>query len=512
MSTEPQSIYLWDLYRIFPDAAQKLGFDPDEYDSADAILHKMKGRAASDLIGKICQHAQSVWPWKPTSKQSVVAELQYRYALEQGRRYVSKHTYEALLTWTENEFGLLQGEFRPLVFTRNPSDKEKLEGIINRIPVDLYTARQQFIRQAGAVRGQVNQRLANLREEELQQHQNQEQQENQEQHQEQEQEIGEQLIEEIKEEKEDQKEEKEDQIPKVALEFWNRFVVIREHLELHTVGGGHRFDTLERRPYKAAVGMLVEEIPLEAIFWAMCMHYPETNRRELGITEYDVRTFKPHQRIDGLPPEFPYLNALIRQRIWPWQISVAGVGKTYNVQAMAKHYDQPYCIIPLNLGTSPSVFNGKQKIDGSSGLIEMLDALGKNDEERMTKIAKRAKEDGDVTISEFTKVFRDGGHILLDELDRAVEGILMILNAPLANDLFINTAEGKTYHKHPDTIFWAASNTDGFGTNVGNREYRAANALDFATIDRFRMGRIRMKGDINEYRKDFEQMILARMA
>jgi hypothetical protein len=495
MSTEKQAAYANDLAEICFGELDNIGFDREKYPTAESIMQNMRNSEASKFIDACAKYLGKYWEWRPTSKQTVVAEFFYQWAVAHERRIIGKRDYDSVLDWIRRNRKLeLQGEFRPLIFMRNEDGQ--------RIPVDMETAEDQFRKQCSSMKDNVNERLAKL-------NQQGEQQQNQ----------DEEEPEEIEGEEQEQQQDNEDDIqfheqedeklPPAAEAYWNRYVELREFTQTRDVGG-HKIDTLERRPLLAGGKMVMEEIPLEGIVWPMTMHWPESVRRELGIVEYDVKTYKPERRIPGLPPEFPYLDALYRQRINPMLISPAGVGKTTVVKLFADHYGQPMCAIPMNRGTSPGAFNGRIKVSNTSILIQFLKAMGTQNEEEMERIAKEAKRDGDVTISEFTKIFRDGGHILLDELDAGDENLLMIVNMPLANGRFANTAEGKTYEIHPDTLIWAAANTMGLGVSAGQgREYRGRNALDFATIDRFRMGRVIMEGDINDYRTMYEDLVLA---
>lgn len=490
MASPKQASYLFDLAIAFADEATKLGFEHSRYDKPFDIESTMPGREATRLISALCEYAEnwSDMAARPLSRQTVAAELAYQYALAHNLSSIGRRHYDAI-TNVARQIGF-QGDFKPLVFSKNQDGQ--------RIPLSNAEAEDAFRKMLSAVKEHVNKRLRNQEREQLGEEQQQDfQQDEQEFHDEEEQ------------DEQQNNEQKEPEIGWQAQEFWTRFVQLREYTETRDIGG-HQIDTLERRPYLAGAKMIVEGIPNDAIFWAMCMHWPEEVRREQGIVEYFPANFHPERRIDGLPLEFPYLDALYRQRVNPWLISAAGVGKTTVVRKFAEHYEQPHVAIPLNRGTSPSAFNGRPKLSNTSLMIRFLKAMGEQNEEKMVAIAKEAKDEGDVSVSEFTKVFRYGGHILLDELDAGDENLLMMVNMPLANGQFANTAEGKTYPIHPDTLIWAASNTMGLGVTAGQgREYRGRNALDFATIDRFRMGRVKMKGDIEQYRQDFEALILA---
>jgi hypothetical protein len=502
VASEKQAPYLFDLATGFADYITTLGFDHSKYVTVDDIRQNMPAGTASQLISQVLEYSKQNWPWKPLSRQTVAAELAYQFCKDRGLKMLRASSYDAIIV-VARQIGF-QSDFRPLVFSKNVNGE--------RVPLTNYEAEDAFRKQLSAIKEYVNKRLAAM-DDDKHKHDNDEQKFKQrENHDQLREELGlkEEKIEDDPEPYVEIEEEPESEIGNLGETFWERYVFLREFTETRDVGG-HQIDTIERRPYIAGASMLKQGIPVEAIFDAMTMHWPADVRRDLSITEYNVQAFKSdHEKPNGMPPEFHYLMALIHARVNPWLISAAGVGKTTIVKKLAQHLGQPWCMIPLNRGTSPSAFNGRPKLTNTSMMIRYMRAAGAADEELMKKIATEAENSGDVAISEFVKVFAGGGHILLDEIDAGDENLLMMVNAPLANGVFANTAEGKTYAIHPDTTIWAASNTMGLGVSAGQgREYRGRNALDFATIDRFRMGRVKMKGSIDEYRKHFESIMLA---
>jgi hypothetical protein len=58
--------------------------------------------------------------------------------------------------------------------------------------------------------------------------------------------------------------------------------------------------------------------------------------------------------------------------------------------------------------------------------------------------------------------------------------------------VFANPATGEIVERHPDFIPIAGMNTLGLG---GGRDYKARNALDAATLDRWNAGRIQITLD-----------------
>lgn len=89
---------------------------------------------------------------------------------------------------------------------------------------------------------------------------------------------------------------------------------------------------------------------------------------------------------------------------------------------------------------------------------------------------------GDFIEGIFSKAFRNGGVLLLDEVDGADENVLLAVNAALANGYFYNIQTGERIEKHKDFTCVAAANTNGRG---GDMVYTGRNRLDGAFLDRF---------------------------
>ena len=95
------------------------------------------------------------------------------------------------------------------------------------------------------------------------------------------------------------------------------------------------------------------------------------------------------------------------------------------------------------------------------------------------------------TSAPYVRMFRDGGVFLGDEMDAADSNVLTCLNESLSNGRLVlaNHPDAPTIERHPDFIFIGAANTYGKG---GDRMYCGRNALDEATLDRFRVGQVEM--------------------
>jgi DNA polymerase III delta prime subunit len=82
----------------------------------------------------------------------------------------------------------------------------------------------------------------------------------------------------------------------------------------------------------------------------------------------------------------------------------------------------------------------------------------------------------------FSKLYREGGVFLADEMDAADANLMLSINTALANGVLFNPMNGESYERHEDFIFIGAANTFGKG---GNHVYTGRSRLDGATLDRF---------------------------
>jgi hypothetical protein len=81
----------------------------------------------------------------------------------------------------------------------------------------------------------------------------------------------------------------------------------------------------------------------------------------------------------------------------------------------------------------------------------------------------------------FTRLYRDGGVCLLDEVDSSDAAVTLALNGPLDNGL-MTLPTGETIARHADFVCIGAGNTYGSGATA---EYIGRNKLDGAFLDRF---------------------------
>ena len=249
---------------------------------------------------------------------------------------------------------------------------------------------------------------------------------------------------------------------------WLQFVrKVREFCAARKADG-HAIDEWGMRQAEYGAKMLKEGIPLDALKHAATMHFPPEARRTLGVADFDVQSFRPEERQDGMHAALPYIMALVKAQVPTALIGPKGTGKTTLAQQIAKMVfgEDPtkFALISMTSATSPSAFFGRPKIGGDGGVVE----------------------------SQWSVICRKGGLILLDEMDAADENLLLIANSAIANRVFYNQQTAQMIRVHPETIFMAGMNTLGLGAG---RDYNARNKQDAAALDRWAMGRVQIRLD-----------------
>lgn len=91
--------------------------------------------------------------------------------------------------------------------------------------------------------------------------------------------------------------------------------------------------------------------------------------------------------------------------------------------------------------------------------------------------------------ADFVRIYETGGVFCADEIDAGDASVFLVLNAALANGYLPvpDRTEKPIAKRHPDFVFIACANTWGRGAD---RRYVGRNALDEATLDRFRIGTV----------------------
>jgi cobaltochelatase CobS len=136
--------------------------------------------------------------------------------------------------------------------------------------------------------------------------------------------------------------------------------------------------------------------------------------------------------------------------VWLW--GKAGSGKTHMARQLAKALDLPVTIISID----PTMTVGKL-------------------------VGFRSLANGEFVEGFLLKPFRDGGLVMLDEIDTGDPGILACLNALIANGHY-TFPDGQCIERHANFRIIAGANTKGTGAVAG---YTARQRLDAATLNRF---------------------------
>lgn len=148
--------------------------------------------------------------------------------------------------------------------------------------------------------------------------------------------------------------------------------------------------------------------------------------------------------------QYPALLAALAGRNSTWLVGPKGTGKSTAAAHVAE--DLGLKFYPISFGAQTS----------EAKLLGYKDATGK------------------VVRTPLREAFEHGGVVLFDELDGASPGVLVVLNACLANDT-VGFPDGPV-KKHPNFVAIAGANTYGRG---GNRAYNGRQQIDDATLDRF---------------------------
>lgn len=180
-----------------------------------------------------------------------------------------------------------------------------------------------------------------------------------------------------------------------------------------------------------------------------------------------IKNGKKTKKLKGVfPEEFERMVQLASARVNQLWVGPAGCGKTYLAGKVAEALDLPAYDQSMSEGISESNFTGWLLPTGANGKFDYVPAP-------------------------FITAYENGGVFLFDEIDAADSNLLVFMNKAIANDYFFLPQRFKNPKvvKHPDFVCIAAANTYGAGADA---QYVGRNALDAATLDRFRAGIITM--------------------
>lgn len=157
--------------------------------------------------------------------------------------------------------------------------------------------------------------------------------------------------------------------------------------------------------------------------------------------------------IEGLMhPQVTQLAAWLKAGVPVWAWSKAGSGKTESGRQIAVMLEvEPYIV----------------SVDPTLTVSKLL--------------GYRNVANGDYVEGYIYKAYKEGGLVVLDEIDTGDPGVIASINAMLSNKFYL-FPNNETVARHPKFYCMAAANTKGTGAVAG---YTARNRLDAATLDRF---------------------------
>jgi hypothetical protein len=157
--------------------------------------------------------------------------------------------------------------------------------------------------------------------------------------------------------------------------------------------------------------------------------------------------------IDGLVHrQYPQILTWLRANVPVWLWGAPGAGKTHLARQLAQALSvEPY-VMSIDETTTAN------KLLGFQNLVS-----------------------GEYVKGWLYRPYKEGGLVLIDEIDTGNPGIIAGLNALLANDHYM-FPNGETVDRNPNFRVVAAANTNGTGAVAG---FTARQRLDAATLNRF---------------------------
>ena len=168
------------------------------------------------------------------------------------------------------------------------------------------------------------------------------------------------------------------------------------------------------------------------------------------VITVNIPTLPEPVTIQGAHRDLPKLVARLHAGMYVLLVGPAGTGKSYMAHDAAKALQVPCYDLSVTVQTQ------EWKVAGAHSAVTFIRG----------------------TIRE---AYENGGVLLIDEFDNGSPNFLAGLNLLLSSDTY-TFADGVTVQRHPQFYVVATANTIGEG---GTAQYRARQALDAATLDRF---------------------------
>jgi cobaltochelatase CobS len=149
-------------------------------------------------------------------------------------------------------------------------------------------------------------------------------------------------------------------------------------------------------------------------------------------------------------PVLPRLITNAKLGLYTLLVGPAGCGKTTAAHQLAEALGVQFGSVCLTAGASETWLFGRQT---PTGFVE----------------------------GSFSRLYREGGVFLADEMDAADANLLLSINTALSHSVMLNPMNGEQITKHPQFVFIGAANTNGKGSS---HVYTGRARLDAATLDR----------------------------
>jgi hypothetical protein len=242
--------------------------------------------------------------------------------------------------------------------------------------------------------------------------------------------------------------------------WWRILAKLRAYCRTSAEQGLPIDDLDSYRPAIMGAAMIREGITADACADAATAHWSDDAREEMEIKRVCPTSIAPSP--PDMHPATAYLIKLLRAGVPAMLHGGAGVGKTTLAREVANIYDLPFGMVSMTSGLSTTALTGSVNLQG-------------------------------FVTRPCIDTFSNGGVFLFDEMDAADPNLLLICNTMLANGEFQSPVTGERHYKHTNWFPIAAVNT----LNGGNTAYTGRSRLDHATMDRWRMGRIRVDFNID---------------